>query len=77
MTTLTIAVPDEMLAWIENQVKTGAYTTASDYMQSLIESDKYENVALRSALLKGEQSGVSKRKITDIITATKAQLANG
>ena len=36
MTTLNISLPDPMKAFIEAQVQTGAYASASDYVRALV-----------------------------------------
>lgn len=72
MSTLNISIPEAMREWIDSQVASGEYANASDYMRDLIRHDQREREALRLALIEGEQSGISGRKISDIIAATKA-----
>jgi antitoxin ParD1/3/4 len=71
MTTLNISLPDAMREWIDAQVESGEYANASDYVRDLIRHDQRQREALRLALIEGEQSGISPRKVSDIITATK------
>jgi len=77
MATLNISLPDAMRQWIENQIDSGVYANASDYMRDLIRHDQRQREALTLALIEGEQSGASKRKVSDIIAATKAAMKNG
>jgi antitoxin ParD1/3/4 len=77
MVTLSISLPDEMREWIEGQVATGDYANISDYVRDLIRHDKREREALRLALIEGEQSGISPRKVPDIIAHAKASLKHG
>ncbi len=77
MATLNISLPDAMRDWIDAQVESGEYANASDYMRDLIRHDQRQREALRLALIEGEQSGISRRKVEDIIAATKATLKHG
>lgn len=36
MTTLNVSLPDAMKAFIESQVQTGQYASASDYIRALV-----------------------------------------
>ncbi|NIP39281.1 MAG: type II toxin-antitoxin system ParD family antitoxin [Candidatus Dadabacteria bacterium] len=77
MATLNISLTDAMRKWIDEQVKSGEYANASDYMRDLIRHDQRQNEAIRLALIEGEQSGISKRKVSDIVNSTKDALKNG
>ncbi len=77
MATLNISIPDVMRDWINAQVESGEYANASDYMRDLIRHDQRQREALKLALLEGEQSGTSSRKVPDIIAATKRALKHG
>ena len=77
MATLNISIPVAMREWIDAQVESGEYANASDYMRDLIRHDQRQREALRLALIEGEQSGISKRKVTDIIAAAKNTLNHG
>ena len=39
MTTMNISLPDEMRAFVEEQLKSGGYSTASEYIRDLIRRD--------------------------------------
>ena len=77
MATLNVSLPDAMRTWIEAQVNTGEYANASDYIRDLIRHDQRQRQALKLALIEAEQSGLSSRKVGDIIRSTKARLKNG
>ena len=40
MTTLNISLPDAMKAFVEAQVQTGQYASASDYIRTLVREDQ-------------------------------------
>ena len=77
MATLNISLPDPMREWIDAQVRGGEYANASDYIRDLIRHDQRQREALRLALIEAEESGVSGRKIGDIIADAKARLEHG
>ena len=77
MATMNISLPDAMREWVETQVKTGEYANASDYMRDLIRHNQRQREALILALIEAEQSGISTRKVDDIIAVTKATLQSG
>ena len=63
MTTLNISLPASMRAFIEAQTKSGAYSTASEYVRTLIREDQKRNAQerLEALLLEGLDSGHAKR----------------
>jgi antitoxin ParD1/3/4 len=77
MATLNISLPDLMRQWIDAQVRGGEYANASDYIRDLIRHDQRQREALKLALIEAEQSGVSTRKVGDIVAAAKARLDHG
>ena len=77
MATMNISLPDPMRQWVETQIGSGIYANASDYMRDLIRQDQRQREALVLALMEGERSGVSKRKVSDIVSATKAKIKHG
>ena len=74
MATMNVSLPDTMREWVDGQVETGVYSNASDYVRDLIRKDQRQRELINIALIEGEQSGVSKRKVVDIVKAAKAQL---
>ncbi len=77
MASMNISVPDPMRDWVQQRVDTGRYASVSDYVRDLIRRDQMqsdEQEALIAALIKGEQSGISKRNIPEILAAVKQEL---
>ncbi|GGF73582.1 antitoxin [Terasakiella brassicae] len=74
MATMNVSLPNAMREWVDGQVETGVYANASDYVRDLIRKDQRQRELINIALMDGEQSGVSKRKVSDIVKAAKAQL---
>lgn len=69
MSTMNVSLPDLMKAWVEDQIKTGHYSNASDYVRALIRRDqeyKDRRELLIKALIAGERSGESEMSVEDI-----------
>ena len=76
MATMNVSLPDPMKDWVEDQVKTGHFSNASDYVRDLIRRDqeyREQHEALIKALVVGEKSGVSERTIKEIWRDVKAR----
>ncbi len=76
MATMNVSLPDPMKDWVEDQVKTGHFSNASDYVRDLIRRDqeyREQREALIKALVVGEKSGVSERTIKEIWRDVKAR----
>ncbi|GJL60522.1 MAG: antitoxin [Nitrospirales bacterium] len=71
MATMNVSVPDPMKDWVQGQIETGKYANASDYVRYLIRRDQEKIEVLRRALLEGERSGMSRRKVEDIMNDVK------
>ena len=72
----TITVSQQQDQWIKSQVETGDYNSDSEYIRDLIRKDvKYKNKLqiLRSALIAGENSGISSRSMSDILADAKSR----
>ncbi len=67
MATLNISITEDMREWVDQQVNSGRYANASDYMRDLIRTNQSAADAIRLALIEGEQSGESALSIDDII----------
>lgn len=83
MASMNISVPNPMRDWVQHRIETGQYASVSDYVRDLIRRDQMqadERQAIIAALIKGEKSGISKRRIPEIHAAanlydrTKEQL---
>jgi antitoxin ParD1/3/4 len=68
---MNVSIPDPMKDWVQDQIETGKYANASDYVRDLIRRDQEKVEVLRQALLEGERSGVSSRKVEDIMRDVK------
>jgi antitoxin ParD1/3/4 len=78
MATMNVSIPDPMKDWVQDQIETGKYANASDYVRDLIRRDQEKVEVLRQALLEGERSGVSRRKVEEIMRdGKKRHLRNG
>jgi len=78
MATMNVSLPDPMKRWVEEQIETGHYSNASDYVRDLIRRDQEyrdKREILIKALIAGEGSGVSGRTIDSIWSDVKARHA--
>jgi antitoxin ParD1/3/4 len=59
MTTMNVSLPDEMKAFVEEQVQRGGYSTASEYLRELIRDAQKQAAKerLEKLLLEGLDSG--------------------
>jgi len=76
MASMNISVPDSMREWVQQRIDTGQYASVSDYVRDLIRRDRAQadkHKALIAALIDGEQSGISTRRIPEILAALKQQ----
>ncbi len=77
---MTISIPDRAKAWVEEQVRTGLYETASDYVHDLISRDQGRRAEeltldeLRQKLAVSKASGITTRTV-DQIFAEAASIA--
>ena len=76
MATLNISIPNEMRNWIDQQIASGHFANASDYIRDLIRHNQSEKEAIHMALVAGEVSGESSLSVTDIINEQKKIIAN-
>ncbi len=76
MATLNISIPSEMRQWIDQQISSGHFANASDYIRDLIRHNQSEKEAIRMALVEGEMSGESSLSVTDIINEQKKIIVN-
>ena len=77
MASMNVSVPDPMRDWVQHRIESGEYASVSNYVRDLIRRDQVqtdERQALVAALLEGEPSGVSKRRVPDILAALKEEL---
>ena len=77
MASMNVSVPDPMRDWVQTRIESGQYTSVSDYVRNLIRRGQVqtdERQALVAALLEGERSGVSKRRVPDILAVVTGEL---
>ena len=77
MATLNISLPDPITDWIKEQIRSGQYADASDYIGDLIRDDRERRERLVRALIEGEESGLSSRTVHDIIAEAKSTIRDG
>lgn len=78
--TMNISVPDPMRDWVQRRIESGQYASASDYMRDLIRRDQAqmdEREALLRALIEGEESGVSERRVPEILAVLRKERGGG
>jgi antitoxin ParD1/3/4 len=70
----SFTVGEHFIGFIEAQVGKGRYSNASEVVRAglrLLEEREAALATLRSALVEGEQSGISPRSVADIWAAVK------
>ena len=76
MASMNVSLPDPMRDWVQNRIDSGRYASVSDYVRDLIRRDQEtadRKQALITALIEGEQSGISERKVTDILAKIREE----
>ena len=74
MATMNISLPDQMKEWVEQQVATGRYANASDYMRDLVRRDEERAKKLadfQREIDKGIASGISDTPREEVIAEAK------
>ena len=80
MASMNISVPDPMRDWVNQRIEKGQYASVSDYVRDLIRRDQArtsEHEALIAALVQGEKSGISERRVPEIFAAVKQASRRG
>jgi antitoxin ParD1/3/4 len=81
-TTVNISLPDSMKEFIESQLHTGSYSSASEYVRELIRKEQMvmAEATLRDMIHEGIDSGpavlVDANFFTDLKARVKARRAN-
>ena len=78
MAQMNVSVPDPMKDWCEQQVKSGRYSTTSDYVRDLIRKDQDTRMStsvLQALADEGLSSGVSERSLDEIFDLAKERAA--
>ena len=77
MAKMTISMPDTMSDYISARVETGQYGNVSEYFRDLVRREQQRQSAaeeLRRLLKEAEASGISNRKIPEIMRKVEADL---
>lgn len=77
---MDISIPDPLIAWAEAQVESGHYESVEAYVGDLIRRDRLsllDHAAVVDALVVGEESGISTRRVPDILAELKRELEGG
>ena len=64
-----VSLPDAMLAWVEDQTRSGRYPNASEYVRDLIrrDQDRADKIAhLQRLIDEGLGSGVGERSLREV-----------
>jgi antitoxin ParD1/3/4 len=78
MAQMNISIPEKLKGWAESRVADGRYSSTSDYVRDLVRRDQENEEKLRrlkAAIDEGRRSGISKRKIEDIIAEGRRRRA--
>ncbi len=59
MSAMNISLPESLKGFVDSQIKTGGYSTSSEYIRELIRQDQKRKIEqrLNSLLLEGLESG--------------------
>ncbi len=66
----TVTFTDQQDKWIKSQIAAGEFTNDSEYLRSLVRQDQSKNIqylALKEAIQKGVNSGISETTVPDIM----------
>jgi len=77
MASMNVSLPEPMRDWVQRRIDSRQYASISDYVRDLIRRDQMqadEREALIAALVHGEQSGTSNRRIPEILEALTSAL---
>lgn len=80
MATMNISLPDQLRAFVDQQVATGRFANASDYVRDLIRDDQERAkglAELQELIREGIESGVSDLTIEDIRKQVREELGLG
>lgn len=80
MATMNISLPDQLRAFVDQQVATGRFANASDYVRDLIRDDQERAkglAELQELIREGLESGVSDLTIEDIRKQVREELGLG
>ena len=73
----SITITDQQDQWIKAQMATGNYATDSEVVREALREKQQRDAeieAIRSALIEGEQSGISDRTPEEVFAAARERL---
>lgn len=73
----TVTFTDQQDKWIKAQIAAGEFTNDSEYLRSLVRQDQSKNnqyLALKEAIQKGVDSGVSEATIPSIMKEVEGRM---
>ena len=76
MATMNVSLPDKMKQWVEDQVQTGRYGNASDYVRDLVRRDQQRAEArdeFERLIEEGIASGISDMTAEEIFAEARAE----
>ena len=73
MSDTSVTINEHFEGLISKLIASGRYTSASEVIDAGLRRLE-EDEEIRLALIKGEESGISKRKISDIVQDAKAHI---
>ena len=77
MARLDITLPDALSDWIDEQVQSGRYVDANDYLRDLVRRDRLADGALIDMLEVAASGGVSDKDLDEIWTTAKTKAGHG
>jgi len=80
MATMNVSLPEQMRSWVEENVKSGRYANASDYVRDLIRKDKDRGIGIeqiQALITEGINSGISNKSVDDVWNEVKSRRSNG
>lgn len=76
MATMNVSLPDQMKAWVEEQVATGRYGNSSDYVRDLVRRDQERAEAraeLNRLVEEGFASGFSEMSVEEVFEQARRE----
>jgi antitoxin ParD1/3/4 len=71
MAEITIALPQTLLDYAQEQIDAGSYADVGDMVRDLLRRDQASLEELRAAIDEGDASGISERSFDEIIEAAR------
>lgn len=79
MATMNVSLPDKMKQWVEEQVQTGRYGNASDYVRDLVRRDQERAAKMAEfdrLVQEGRDSGISPLSMEEIFAEARRRAAH-